>query len=94
MAYEIISVTFDVDAQGHRDNHFTVPKKVCDFLKLEPKAAVTLIIEIPSKTYPPITTKLKSGTEIYGKEIQGIERNQRIRVTISRYTPPPDESDT
>ena len=84
MAATIISVTFEVDAQNHKDGQFSVPKAVCSILGLDAGEDITVIIE-SSASKPKIATKLASGTEIYGSEIaQYVKAGQRIRVTASR----------
>jgi bifunctional DNA-binding transcriptional regulator/antitoxin component of YhaV-PrlF toxin-antitoxin module len=83
MAYEIISVTFDVDAQTKQSGRFTVPQKICALFGFESGDKVAL--EIAGHHSKPVETELVSGTEIYGLELElGIASGERLRVTISR----------
>lgn len=63
---DVISITFEINAQSHRDGQFTVPKQVCDLLGLKPGEEISSLIE-PMKI--PTIKKLSSGTEIYGSDI-------------------------
>ncbi len=89
MAYRILSVTpdsvtFEVDAQKHRDGQFTIHKEVREILGLKSKSLVSLIIETPYGKYEGVKT-LKSGPEIYGRDLpQYVKAGQRIKVTASR----------
>lgn len=84
MSNSIISVTFQIDAQSHADGHFSVPRKVCDILDLEPGEEIALIIK-SEKGILSVQKKLASGTEIYGPDIREfVKQGERIVVTASR----------
>ncbi len=84
MTTTIIAVTFEVDAQHHKDGQFTVPKKVCDLLELKSGDEIKVAIKSSSATFE-ITKKLSSGTEIYGTDIsRHVKAGDRIIVTVSR----------
>jgi bifunctional DNA-binding transcriptional regulator/antitoxin component of YhaV-PrlF toxin-antitoxin module len=83
--HQVVSVTYDIDAQAHRDGQFSVPKEVCDLLGVNGGDKVRVVIETPEGRTPPIDTELRSGKEIYGPEIRAhVKAGQRIRVTVSR----------
>ena len=86
MSLDILSVTFEKEAMFHQDGHFSVPSVVCNVLGLRPKDYAYLIISHPSGGHLfSGQWQLKSGYEIYGKELAGrIKAGQRIRVTISK----------
>lgn len=80
MTPKIVSITFEIDAQSHRDGQFTIPAKVCELLELKPEDDIVLFIETSSATFATIQ-KLSSGTEIYGPEVSRyVKAGERIRV--------------
>jgi hypothetical protein len=85
MATTIISVTFEVDAQRHKDGQFSVPKNVCDLLRLQDEDYIALVIKSADGVKFKTTKKLSSGKEIYGPEIsEHVKAGDRITVTASR----------
>jgi len=83
MAPTIISITFEIDAQNHKDGHFSVPRGVCNLLGLQAGDDIALFIKSSSRTLE-ITKKLSSGTEIYGSDIaECVKAGERITVTAS-----------
>jgi bifunctional DNA-binding transcriptional regulator/antitoxin component of YhaV-PrlF toxin-antitoxin module len=85
-ATTICAVIFEIDAQGHRDGQFSVPKAVCEILGLAAGDEVALVIRTPKVTFE-VTKRLSSGTEVYGQDIAAYVRaGDRLRVTAS---PPP-----
>lgn len=86
MAHEVLSVTFEIDAQEYKDARFTVPQEVCGILGLKSGDDIVLVIQHPSGG--PVfsgTKELSSGTEIYGPELADhVKAGQRIRVTAYR----------
>jgi len=86
MDQEILSVTFEKNAMSHTDGHFSVPTKVCDLLDLRPNDFAHLIISTPKGGHLfSGTWQLKSGFEVYGKEMaERIKAGDKIRVTISK----------
>jgi len=87
MNHQIISVTFEVDAQSHADGRFSVPTEVCEILGgLKNGDLVNLVIQSKSgaQLYAGEKT-LASGREIYGADLKDhIKAGQRIRVTASK----------
>lgn len=82
----IISVTFETTAQSHKDGQFSVPQLACDALGLKSGDGIALFIETPLGVLPTVT-QLKSGTEIYGKDIaEVVKAGSQIRVIASRTT--------
>ena len=78
MKPKVISITFEVDAQSHKDGQFTVPKEICDLLAIGNGSNV--IVEINDKKIP---TELKSGTEIYGSDFNTlVKAGEKIKVTL------------
>jgi bifunctional DNA-binding transcriptional regulator/antitoxin component of YhaV-PrlF toxin-antitoxin module len=47
MAVNIYAVTFESEAQSHRDGQFSIPKEVCDILGLESGDDIHLHIRTP-----------------------------------------------
>jgi bifunctional DNA-binding transcriptional regulator/antitoxin component of YhaV-PrlF toxin-antitoxin module len=89
MAYEILAVTFEIDAQKTRDGQFTVPKPVRDILGLNFEKEVHLVIENSTGQRRTRVKQLKSGPEIYDTEAnpdlrEFVKAGQRIKVTASR----------
>ena len=86
MGSEILSVTFEVDAQSWTDGRFAVPAKVCHALELRYGAPIHLIIEsLEGECLFEGDTRMRNGREIFGKGMSKIiEAGQRIRVTASR----------
>lgn len=83
MAHKIISVTYEIDAQNHKDGQFSVPKKICEFLELNSEDNVALEI-ISSKGALSTQSKLASGYEIYGQNISNhVSAGEKITVTVS-----------
>lgn len=83
MAAKITTVTFEIDAQHHKDGQFSIPKKVCDLLEIQNGGKIALIIKSSSGTKEFIK-KLSSGTEIYGADIsQCVKAGEKITVTAS-----------
>ena len=79
MKPKVISITFEVDAQNHKDGQFTVPKEICDLLEI--RGGDKIFVEIKNQRIP---TELKSGTEVYGTEFSSlIKAGERIRVTLN-----------
>ena len=80
---EIVSITFDVTS--HKvPGHFSVPMAVCRVLGLENDAHIALVIETRSGSFP-LLTQMKSGTEVYGHNLEEYVRaHERIRVTAMR----------
>lgn len=84
MSANIISVTFEINAQRHTDGQFTVPKNVCDLMGLKGGDKVSLVIISPQGS-DVFESKLSSGTEIYGPDIAEIVKaGDLIQVTVSR----------
>jgi hypothetical protein len=84
MPATIVSVTFDIDAQSHKNGQFSVPRRVCDILGLRNRDHIDLVIRSSAGTLE-TTKRLSSGTEIYGSEIAGhVKAGERIQVTASR----------
>jgi bifunctional DNA-binding transcriptional regulator/antitoxin component of YhaV-PrlF toxin-antitoxin module len=88
VAYEILAVTFEVDAQN-RDGQFTIPKEVRDILGLKEEDEVHLVFEISPREQKTRIKQLKSGPEIYDTEEnpdlrEFVKAGQRIKVTASR----------
>lgn len=84
--WKTISVTFEINAQKHRDGQFTVPKSVCELLELEYLDDIYLVVQnTKGKTLLVGVFPLRSGTEIYGPVVKdAIKSGQLIRVTASR----------
>ncbi|MFC2063711.1 hypothetical protein ACFLXB_01265 [Chloroflexota bacterium] len=86
MKPNILSVTFEINAQSHKDGQFTVPNDVCIILGLDNEDMIRLVVETPGGTHLfSGEKKLSSGHEIYGPEINNfVKAGQRIRVHASR----------
>lgn len=87
MGHQVLSVTFEVDAQSSSDGRFSIPAEVCQLLgSLSTGDTVRLVIQTPSGALLFAGTKqLSSGTEIYGADMaERIKAGQRIRVIASR----------
>ncbi len=86
MPLDILSVTFEKEAMSHKNGNFSVPTAVCELLGFKPNDHAYLIISHPNGGHLfSGKWQLKSGYEIYGKEMaERIKAGQRIRVTISR----------
>jgi bifunctional DNA-binding transcriptional regulator/antitoxin component of YhaV-PrlF toxin-antitoxin module len=79
MKAKIISVTFEATAQNYRNGRLTIPKSICELMELNTEDGV--IVQIKGQR---INSKLKSGTEIYGKEISDLlQAGEIVNVTIS-----------
>lgn len=82
--HEIISVTFEINAQHHRDGQFSVPKKVCDILGLGNGDDIKLIVATAAGRVE-ANAKLKSGMEIYDPVFkQYVKSGDLITVTAGR----------
>lgn len=80
----IISVTFQGNAQNFEPGHFTIPKKVADFLEIPSGTTVHLrIADSDGKELFNDDWDMKSGTEIYGL-YDAVEAGQLVTVTVSR----------
>ena len=78
------SVTFQINAQKHKDGQFSVTKNVCDALGLKGGDMVSLVITSPQGR-DTFKSKLSSGTEIYGTKIaELVKAGDPIEVEISR----------
>jgi hypothetical protein len=89
MAHQVLAVTFEVDAQNARDGQFSMPKVVCDILKLKEEDRVRPIFDTPSGEQVSRDKQLKSGLEIYDTKNdpdlrEFIKAGERITVTASR----------
>ena len=84
--WKIISITFEINAQKHRNGQFTVPRKVCDLLNLKPHNHIHLdVMDTNERELISDVFQLRSGTEIYGPELRKIIKSgQRIIVTASK----------
>ena len=86
MNHQVISVTFEVDAQSHKDGIFSMPTEVCEILGgLNNGDPVALVIQSTNGTLLYSGEKtLASGKEIYGADLKDhVKAGQRIRVTVS-----------
>ena len=86
MRPEVMSVTFEIDAQSV-DGRFSVPAEVCRILgDLNDGDTVRLVILTPSGTLLFAGAKtLGSGREVYGPDIREcVKQGQRIRAVVSR----------
>lgn len=79
MNHKVLSVTFETNAQSHKDGQFTVPREVCDLMGIG--NGDMIMVEIKGHK---ISAKLASGTEVYGPEFRElIKAGERIVVAIS-----------
>ena len=81
---KIVAVTFEIDVQK-KAAQFSVPEEVCRLLGIE-RGDVALTVEDASgRRLIEGTKTLKSGKEIYGRDIRdcGVTPGQRIRVEAS-----------
>ncbi|HYO49304.1 MAG TPA: hypothetical protein VEW94_05585 [Chloroflexia bacterium] len=84
MASNIYAVTFESEAQSHKDGQFSIPKEVCKILGLTSNDEIYLDIRTPSGRVK-VCKQLKSGFEIYGAEIaQYVKASQPITVTAAK----------
>jgi bifunctional DNA-binding transcriptional regulator/antitoxin component of YhaV-PrlF toxin-antitoxin module len=85
MAANIYAVTFESEAQSHKDGQFSIPKEVCDILGLESGDQIYLDIRTSSGERFTGQKQLKSGLEIYGTDIaQYVKALQPITVTAAK----------
>ena len=87
MNHQIISVTYEIDAQSHTDGRFSVPTEVCEILGgLKNGDPVNLVIQSTSGELLYSGEKtLASGREIYGADLkEHVKAGQRIRVSVSK----------
>lgn len=88
MAHQVLSVTFEVNAQSHSNGQFSIPAEVCRILGcLRSGDTIRLMIQTQSGVLLFDGPKqLASGAEIYGPDMaERIRAGQRIRVTASRF---------
>ncbi len=86
MSHQVISVTFEINAQSHKDGVFSIPAEVCKILgDLKNDDQVNLVVQSTSGDQLFAGKKaLASGKEIYGADLKDlIKAGQRIRVTVS-----------
>jgi bifunctional DNA-binding transcriptional regulator/antitoxin component of YhaV-PrlF toxin-antitoxin module len=80
MKPKIISVTFEATAQTYINGRLTIPKSICKLMGLNTEDGV--VVSIKGQI---VNSKLKSGNEIYGKEIADlIKAGETVNVTISQ----------
>jgi hypothetical protein len=87
MSHEVLSVTFEIDAQSSEAGRFSIPADVCGALRdLKDGDPVRLVIQTPAGILLFLGEKvLGSGREIYGADIREcVKAGQRIRVHVSR----------
>jgi bifunctional DNA-binding transcriptional regulator/antitoxin component of YhaV-PrlF toxin-antitoxin module len=80
------SISFEINAQKHRDGQFSVPSKGCQTLGLENGDNIKLVIQSSDGAvlWSGIK-KLSSGKEIYGPEIKDVVKaGQHLKITASR----------
>ena len=79
-------MTFEINPQKHNDGQFTIPKQVCDLLKLKPLDEIDLLVrDHNGKRLLIGTFKLKSGTEIYGETVREvIKAGTLLRISASK----------
>jgi hypothetical protein len=89
VAYKILAVTFEVDAQKNRDGQFTIPNEIRNILGLKYEDNVHLVFEVSPGEQETRIKQSKSGPEIYDIEANPdlrrfVKAGQRIKVTVSR----------
>jgi bifunctional DNA-binding transcriptional regulator/antitoxin component of YhaV-PrlF toxin-antitoxin module len=84
MAANIYAVTFESEAQSHKDGRFSIPKEVCGIIGLESGDEIYLDIRTPLGRLK-VCKQLKSGFEIYGADIaQYVKASQPITITAAK----------
>ena len=78
---EIVAVTFEIDVQK-KAAQFSVPEEVCRAMGIEKGDVALAVKDASGRRLFEGTKTLKSGKEIYGRDIRdcGVTRGQRIKV--------------
>ena len=78
--------TFTIRAQSHKDGQFSIPAEICRKLKVKHEDYVYLVVKDSSSGEILVDKikQIKSGTEIYGKDMETITRGSLIEVQVSR----------
>jgi hypothetical protein len=81
---QILSITFEAQAQRHCDGQFSVPTAICEQLHLGSGDDIRLVIASGLGTLE-VVKPLSSGLEIYGPDVAAyVKAGDTIRVTAAR----------